>query len=92
MGGGAQVAAWAARTPAAPAIVDESGAISYSELLTSFQLLASWLASAGATVGTCVALLMEHCADYIVAQLATSQTGAHHLAGQLEGATPMLCC
>lgn len=70
-----QVQEWAEITPSAVAIVDEARILTYSDVMAESRLLALWLAACGAKPRTTVASLMEHCAEYILAQLAASQTG-----------------
>ncbi|KAL3928627.1 MAG: hypothetical protein SGPRY_002309 [Prymnesium sp.] len=85
-----QVQEWAEITPSAVAIVDEARILTYSDVMAESRLLALWLAVCGAKPRTTVASLMEHCAEYILAQLAASQTGAAFFALETHYGPQML--
>ncbi|HEX4496856.1 MAG TPA: non-ribosomal peptide synthase/polyketide synthase, partial [Thermoanaerobaculia bacterium] len=75
-----QVAAWAARTPTAPAVVEETGALTtYGELGARAGRLARRLLASGVGAEDVVALLLPRSADLVVAQLAVLSAGASFL-------------
>ncbi|SIT01199.1 amino acid adenylation domain-containing protein [Achromobacter sp. MFA1 R4] len=75
----AQVLAWAARTPSAPAIVDEGETLDYAALAVRVDQAARVLAAQGVTAGAVVALRLPRGADLIVALLAAWRCGAAYL-------------
>ncbi len=70
-----RVAAQAARTPEAPAVVFEGGRLSYAELERRAARLAHFLAGRGVGPDVRVALCMERGPDQVVALLAVLQAG-----------------
>ena len=72
-------AAQAARTPDAPAVVAEEGALSYAELDAASNRLARYLARLGAGVESRVAVAMERSVDLPVALLGVMKTGAAYV-------------
>jgi amino acid adenylation domain-containing protein len=72
-------AAWAERTPAAPAVVCEEERLTYAELESRANRLAHHLRSSGAGPERLVALGLERSADAIVAILAVHKAGAAYL-------------
>ncbi|MGY3677880.1 amino acid adenylation domain-containing protein [Streptomyces sp. TE33382] len=65
----------AARTPAAPAVSDADGSLSYAELDHRSDLLAGRLSRLGVTAETRVAILQQRSADLIVSMLAVLKAG-----------------
>ena len=72
-------AAQARRTPDAPAVISDSGQISYAELDTAANRLAHLLIKRGAGPERVVALALPRSADIIVAELAVTKAGAAFL-------------
>ena len=72
-------AAQVARTPEAVAISFEGRSLTYREVEEAANRLAHLLAEHGAGPGQCVALLLERCAEAIVAIVAVLKTGAAYL-------------
>ncbi|MGW7307831.1 condensation domain-containing protein, partial [Streptomyces sp. NPDC054835] len=69
----------AALTPAAPAVSDRDGTLSYAELDRRSDLLAGRLARLGVTDETRVALLQQRSADLLVAMLAVLKAGGAYV-------------
>ncbi|MBX6763493.1 MAG: non-ribosomal peptide synthetase [Rubrobacteraceae bacterium] len=69
----------AARTPHAPAIVDDGMTLTYRMLDHKSRALASRLAREGVVRGTPVGVYMERCAEYVVACLAAMKAGGAFL-------------
>ncbi|WP_316524401.1 non-ribosomal peptide synthetase [Kitasatospora brasiliensis] len=67
--------AQAAATPDAPAVVSEDGTLSYAELDSRAEHLATHLAGAGVGAETPVVLLMDRSADLLTAILAVAKAG-----------------
>ncbi|MEV0453123.1 amino acid adenylation domain-containing protein [Streptomyces sp. NPDC050600] len=65
----------AALTPAAPAVSDQDGTLSYAELDRRGDLLAGRLARLGVTAETRVAILQQRSADLLVSMLAVLKAG-----------------
>jgi amino acid adenylation domain-containing protein len=78
--------AWARRTPAAPAVVAEEGALTYGELDAWADRLAAGLRRLGIGPEARVAVAMEHSAARIAALLATHKAGAAYVS--LDPADP----
>ncbi|WP_067179549.1 non-ribosomal peptide synthetase/MFS transporter [Microtetraspora niveoalba] len=74
-----RIAAQAARTPSATAVVAADGALTYAELDAHAERLAGRLRAAGVTRGDRVALLMERTRDLPVALLAVLRAGAAYV-------------
>ncbi len=75
----AMVAAQAARTPAAPAVVTAGRTLTYGELARRARRLAWRLRTAGATPGRLVAVVLEKGWQQAVAALAVLESGAAYL-------------
>ncbi len=73
------VLAWAARTPAAPAIVDDGETLDYAALAVRVDQAARVLAGQGVAAGNVVALRLPRGADLIIALLAAWRCGAAYL-------------
>lgn len=74
-----RIAAWAARTPDAPALTAECGVLSFAELTASAARLAGWMRAKGVQPGDLVGLCLERSFDQIVSALAAWQAGAAYL-------------
>lgn len=75
----AHVLAWAARTPSAPAIVDDGETLDYAALAVRVDQAARVLAGQGVAAGAVVALRLPRGADLIIALLAAWRCGAAYL-------------
>ena len=64
--------------------------LTYSDVVKESRLLACWLVSHGAAPRKVVVSLMEHCAEYMLAQLATFQAGAAFFALETHYGPQML--
>ncbi|MFF3301632.1 amino acid adenylation domain-containing protein [Streptomyces sp. NPDC002908] len=73
------LAARAARTPDAPAVVDGPRTLTYAELHERADRLAAHLDRFGAGPGTVVALALPRSAEFVVAVLAVLRTGSAYL-------------
>ncbi|MGN9781344.1 non-ribosomal peptide synthetase [Nonomuraea sp. ZG12] len=73
------VEAQAAGTPAQPAVVTETGTLTYQELNERANRLARLLTARGAGPERIVALILERSADMVVAMLAVIKAGACYL-------------
>ncbi len=71
--------AWAARTPAAPALVDADGAASYAETNARANRLARQLAALGVGADGLVGVCMERSPALVVALLAIWKAGGAYL-------------
>lgn len=81
------IEAQAARGPTRPAVVDPGGRIlTYGELVAGSDALAARLAAGGVGAGSCVAVLVERSAEFVVAAYAVLRAGAAYL--PLDVATP----
>jgi pyochelin synthetase len=69
----------AANEPSRPAVITESGVMTYGELATRSAALAGWLLARGACPGVVVAVMMEKGWEQIVAVLAILRSGAAYL-------------
>ena len=72
-------AAQVARTPQAVALTFQDRSMTYRQLEEAANRVAHLLAGHGAGPGQCVALLLERCAEAIVAIVAVLKTGAAYL-------------
>jgi amino acid adenylation domain-containing protein len=72
--------------PQHPALVDGTIVVTYDELDRRANKLAKYLQELGAKPESCVALLLERSADFVVAALAVLKTGAAYL--PLDSSTP----
>ncbi|MCD0500629.1 amino acid adenylation domain-containing protein [Achromobacter sp. MY14] len=75
----AHVLGWAARTPSAPAIVDDGETLDYAALAVRVDQAARVLAGQGVAAGAVVALRLPRGADLIIALLAAWRCGAAYL-------------
>ncbi|WP_042339974.1 non-ribosomal peptide synthetase [Paraburkholderia ferrariae] len=75
----AAIAAWAAKTPDAPALAAQDLSISYAELEARVAHAAAMLNARGVSRGRVVGLLMPRSAALVVALLATMRAGAAYL-------------
>ncbi|HEY4056066.1 MAG TPA: amino acid adenylation domain-containing protein [Kofleriaceae bacterium] len=73
------VAAQAARTPDAIAVVFENIELTYRELAKRIERVAGWLCARGVTPGQHVAVAVERSADMVVATLAVLRVGAAYV-------------
>ncbi len=67
------------RTPNAIAVVDSEQALTYRELDQSTDALAGYLQAHGVHLDTSVGILMEKCADYVIAGIAALKAGGAYL-------------
>lgn len=84
------IAVAAARTPDQPAVVDELGALSYSELHRRANALASSLLAHGIRPGDGVAIMCRNHRGFMDISLACSRLGAHALYLNTMFAAPQL--
>ena len=82
----ARIAAHAITTPDRLAIVDETGSLTWAELVAKSDRLADRLREVGAAPDRCVGLYLDRSADFVVAALAVLKTGAAYL--PLDASTP----
>ena len=73
------VAAQAARTPTAVAVVAEGESLNYADLDGRANQLARWLERSGVQAGDCVAVALERSASLVVALLGVLKTGAGYV-------------
>ncbi len=73
------VAAQAARTPRAVAVVDERDELTYGELMRRVRELAARLRAAGAGPERCVGVCLERSVDLVVALLGVLESGAAYV-------------
>ncbi|HEY0812342.1 MAG TPA: non-ribosomal peptide synthetase [Pseudonocardia sp.] len=76
----------AAARPDHPAVVDETGRVTYAELQRRSGLLAARLAEHGVGPGSCVGIFLDRSTDFVVAAYAVLRAGAAYL--PLDIATP----
>jgi amino acid adenylation domain-containing protein len=82
-----RVAAHAAASPEKPAIVDGNLSVTFADLESRSNQLANYLWEAGAGPESCIAILMDRSAQFVVAALAVLKTGAAYL--PLDPSTPI---
>ena len=82
-----RIAAHAVASPTKPAIVDGNLSVTFADLETRSNQLANYLWEAGAGPESCIAILMERSAQFVVAALAVLKTGAAYL--PLDPSTPL---
>lgn len=70
------LAHWARHTPQAEAVVDETGRLTYAQLLDEVAASARALAGRGVREGACVAVLAPPSIDFLVTFIATISLGA----------------
>ncbi|HXE45292.1 MAG TPA: AMP-binding protein [Conexibacter sp.] len=87
---GGAIAVAAARAPHQPALVDELGTLSYSELHRRANALASSLAAHGVRPGDGVAIMCRNHRGFMDASVAVSRLGAHVLYLNTMFAAPQL--
>jgi amino acid adenylation domain-containing protein len=75
----ARITAFAAAAPAKPAIVDGHFSITFAELEHRSNQLATYMWERGAGPESCIALLMDRSAHFVIAALAILKTGAAYL-------------
>jgi amino acid adenylation domain-containing protein len=82
-----RIAAYTATSPTKPAIVDGNLSVTFADLESRSNQLANYLWESGAGPESCVAILMERSAQFVVAALAVLKTGAAYL--PLDASTPI---
>ncbi len=82
-----RITAHAVASPAKPAIVDGNLSITFADLETRSNQLANYLWEAGAGPESCIAILMDRSAQFVIAALAVLKTGAAYL--PLDPSTPL---
>src|SRR5208282_3719429 len=82
-----RISSHAAASPEKPAIVDRNLSVSLADLESRSNQLANYLWEAGAGPESCVAILMDRSAQFVVAALAVLKTGAAYL--PLDASTPL---
>jgi fatty-acyl-CoA synthase len=70
-----RLAALAQENGAAPALIDESGVVTFAELAARAEAAARWARGADLQPGACVGLMMGNCADYVAIWLGLSGYG-----------------
>lgn len=81
-----RIAAHAAAAPHHLAIAHESFSLTYADLHRRSNQLAAYLIQAGAEPDSCIGLLLDRSANFVVAALAVLKTGAAYL--PLDSSTP----
>ncbi|HEX4052974.1 MAG TPA: amino acid adenylation domain-containing protein [Tepidisphaeraceae bacterium] len=81
-----RIASHAAAAPQQLAVVDGVGHLTYAELECRANQLAAFLLEEGAGPESCIGLLLERSAEFVVAALAILKTGAAYL--PLDASTP----
>jgi amino acid adenylation domain-containing protein len=82
-----RIAVHAVASPAKSAIIDGNLSVAFADLESRSNQLANYLWEAGAGPESCVAILMERSAQFVVAALAVLKTGAAYL--PLDASTPI---
>src|SRR5579863_1158008 len=82
-----RIAGHAADTPQKLAVVDGQTRLTYEDLNRRAEAVASAIASARLTPDTCIGLLFQRSADFIVAALGVWKTGCAYV--PLDSATPV---
>src|SRR5271170_3981703 len=82
-----RITAHAAASPTKPAIVDGNLSVTFADLESRSNQLANYLWEAGAGPESCVAILMDRSAQFVVAALAVLKTGAAYL--PLDASAPI---
>ena len=82
-----RIAAHAAASSTKPAIVDGNISVTFADLESRSNQLANYLWESGAGPESCIAILMERSAQFVVAALAVLKTGAAYL--PLDASTPI---
>ena len=70
------VEACALATPHAIALVDANSERTYEQVVADATLVGAWLVSKGAAPRSAAALLMQHCAEFLIAQIGIAMSGA----------------
>lgn len=85
------VARHAQQTPDAPAVVSESGTLSYRELDAHANRLSRYLVAAGLRAGDVLTLALPRSSEFVVAMLAAFKAGAAYLPLELSQPMARMC-